>query len=291
MSTAAIENPQPAASGESKSARKKREKAAAAAAANGASAAPALPQEPSKEDSSHGESDGTFEHPHLKELQKQIRNINKRLAGLQKVDAIREANPGVSLDDLAAQRKINNDQKAAAEKRPQLEAQLKDAEEQVKVFSGVNSDYQTQMQKQKDDLTARHQRELEKAKEELRLEGASTDASELRKKLLVFSQFLRAAAAKRNIEEEAGTDENMAFEGALLLVYGGDEKAVETAANIIHGADEQVPNIEGTLLSVKCKSTTLCVTLTSASAFLTYQVSALLQLYSSLTNNIRRLPN
>ena len=44
-----------------------------------------------------------------------------------------------------------------------------------------------------------------------------------------------------------------ACEGTLLLVYGGDQKAVETALNLIEGSDEQVMSIEGTLLPVKCK--------------------------------------
>ena len=82
----------------------------------------------------------------------------------------------------------------------------------------------------------------------------TTGAAELQKQLLVFSQFLRAAAAKRSIEEEKDTYESRAFEGVLLLVYGGDEGAVETALKLIEGADEQVPGIDGVLLPVKCKS-------------------------------------
>jgi len=70
----------------------------------------------------------------------------------------------------------------------------------------------------------------------------------------VFSQFLRTAAAKRNVEDNSDPAENEAFEGALLLAYGGDEKAVDTAVAIIDGTDEKVPNIEGTLLEVRCKS-------------------------------------
>jgi len=251
MASTAIENPQPMTGGESKSARKK--KAKAEAAANGASLAPAVPEAPSKDDSSHADTNGTYEHPHIKELNKQIRNINKRLASLQKTDAVIDANPGVSLNDLVAQRKINADQKASLEKKPQLQTQLQQLEEQIQVFRSVNDDYQSQMQKQKEELVTQHQKELEKVKDQAKIEAMSTSSVELRKKLLIFSQFLRAAAAKRN-EEETGTDENVAFEGALLLVYGGDHKAVETAVSIIEGSDEQVPSIEGMLLPVKCMS-------------------------------------
>ncbi|KAK4550577.1 hypothetical protein LTR36_000156 [Oleoguttula mirabilis] len=249
MSTPLMENPLPVNGGESKSARKK--KAKAEAATNGTDAATATPQEPAKEDSSNGDANGAYEHPHLKELQKQIRNVNKRLAGLQKTDAVQEANPGVSLDELVAQRKINNDQRTASAKKPQLLEQLGSLEEQVKTFRTVDGDYQTQMQKQKDGLTAQHQKELGNAKEEHRQESVTSSAGELRKKLLVFSQFLRAAAAKRNEVDEAGTDESAAFEGALLLVYGGDQHAVDTAVNIIEGSDEQVPSIESVPLPVK----------------------------------------
>ncbi|KAI6869637.1 hypothetical protein KC343_g8008 [Hortaea werneckii] len=251
MSSGAMETQNPVPSGESKSARKKRAKAEAEA--NGTlPAAPAIPQIPADDNSTQGvESDGVFEHPHVKELQKQIRNLSKRLTGLQKVDDIQNANPGLSLNDLVAQRKINQDQKAAAEKKPQIQAQLKDVEAQVQVFRSVNAEYLAQLQKQKDELAAQHQQQLQKVKEDARLETMTSTASELRKNLLVFSQFLRAAAAKRNIEEESNTNESMAFEGALLLVYGGDEKAVEAAVNIIEGADQEVPSIEGPLSGVK----------------------------------------
>ena len=256
MSASAIENPLPVNGGESKSARKKKAKAEADAAANSANnsaAAPAIPQEPAKEDSSNGDANGSYEHPHLKELQKQIRNVNKRLQGLQKTDAVQEANPGVSLDDLVAQRKINNDQRASSSKKPQFLEQLKSLNEQVETFRIVHSDYQGQMQKHKEESTAKHQKDLEQAKESHKLESATSASSELREKLLVFSQFLRAAAAKRNETDETNSDESAAFEGALLLVYGGDQHAVDTAINIIQGSDEQVPNIEGVPLSVKCE--------------------------------------
>ncbi|KAK4580154.1 hypothetical protein LTR86_000357 [Recurvomyces mirabilis] len=246
MSTPTIENQPPAATTESKSARKKKAKADAAQQT-------AVPETPVQEASDPADSNGNgaYEHPHLKEMQKQIRTINKRLAGLQKTDAVISENPGVSLDDLVKQRKINPDQKAAAEKKPQLQAQVQQYEEQVKVFRGVDHDYQTQLTKQKDDLTSQHQKELEKAREEANTSATSTSASDLRKKLLIFSQFLRTAAAKRNVEDNSDPAENDAFEGALLLAYGGDEKAVDAAVAIIEGSEELVPSIEGVPSSVK----------------------------------------
>lgn len=79
--SAAIENPP--VTGESKSARKKKGKADAGKTTAGD--ATALPQEPSKENSSSGDKvdgDGSFESPYIKELQKSMRNINKKLVCL-----------------------------------------------------------------------------------------------------------------------------------------------------------------------------------------------------------------
>lgn len=250
MAAAAVENPVPV-NAESKSARKKKAKAEAA---NGNShSAAAVPEETSKDSSTMADVDASTDHPYLKELQKQVRNVNKKLSAMHKLDAILAENPGVSLDDLVAQRKINNDQRAAAQKKPQLQAQLADLEERQEHYRKFDSEYQAKFSKQREELTAQHQQELEKVRRDMQAAGNSTTATELRQKLLVFSQFLRAAAAKRMIEEDAATDESRAFEGALLLVYGGDQKAVDTAISLIEGTNEQVPSIDGILLPVDCK--------------------------------------
>ena len=134
------------------------------------------------------------------------------------------------------------------------------------------------------ELSSQHEKALEKIKEEARVEALSSSANELRKKLLTFSQFLRAAAAKRTIEEEADTDESRAFEGALLLVYGGDQKAVETAVNIIEGANERVPSIEGIELAVTCKSLHIYLAFAYARALHSHHVLHCLSWSHSLTH-------
>ena len=252
MASAVLSNVTQATSGESKSARKKKAKAEAASV-NGI--VPAVPDTQLNETSSQDakDIDASGEHPYIKELTKQIRSIHKKLSGMQKVDAMIAENPNTSLDELVAQKKINTDQKSAALKKPQLQSQLQQLEEQVQQYRKFDQEHQGQMQKQKSELTTLHQGELDKMKESTTLEGVAASAVELRKNLLVFSQFLRAAASKRTVEEEAESDESRAFEGALLLVYGGDQKAVETAVNLIEGSEEQVPSIEGVPLPVKCK--------------------------------------
>ncbi|GAB7365374.1 hypothetical protein MBLNU230_g6452t1 [Neophaeotheca triangularis] len=247
--SAAIENPQ--VTGESKSARKKKGKADAGKITAGD--ATALPQEPSKENSSSGDKvdgDGSFESPYIKELQKSMRNINKKLNSMQKIDAIIAENPNTSIDDLVASRKLNNDQRASALKKPQLQAQLTQLEDQVTQYRKVDTEYQSQLAKQREELTAQHQQEVERVTAEVKEQAATNNAKEVRRHLLLFSQFLRAAAAKRTVEEDSEQDENKVFEGILLLVYGGDQKAVDTAIKLVKGSEEHAPSIDGTALAV-----------------------------------------
>ncbi|THZ01429.1 hypothetical protein D6C95_04127 [Aureobasidium pullulans] len=248
MSADTITNPPT--TGESKSARKKREKAEAAAAAQAAS----QPQQDSdgQKTPEITETNGdSFESSHMKELQKNLRNVNKKLNSMTKLDSILAENPDKSLDELLASRKINADQKAQASKKPALQAQAAQLEEQIAQYKKVDADYQSRMSAQHSHLTSTHQSEIEKLKASVKEEHEAALKAVLREKLLTFSQFLRAAAAKRVIEEEADTDESKAFEGALLLVYGGDDKAVDAALSLIEGSDEQVPSVEGELLPIK----------------------------------------
>lgn len=172
---------------------------------------------------------------------------------MTKLDQIIADHPDLSLDDLLNTKKINADQKAQALKKPSLKASLTQLEEQITQYKKIDADYQTRMSTEKESLTGSHKKELERLRASLKQEAEEEAKTSFRKKLLTFTQFLRAAAAQRIKEEEADTEESKAFEGALLLVYGGDDKAVEAAENLIEGKDEAVPSVEGLPLSVTCK--------------------------------------
>lgn len=193
------------------------------------------------------------ESPYIKELLKNVRNINKKLSSTHKTDAIIAEHPNVSLDELVAQKKINADQRAAALKKPQLQAQLSQLEEQIQHYRKFEADTQDLLSKQKEELSAKHAAELERLKEEGRKEDAETGKTQLRSSLLLFSQFLRAAAAKRSEEDNADTEESKAFEGVLLLVYGGDQASVDAALKIVEGSDDKAPGIDGVATTISCK--------------------------------------
>lgn len=71
--------------------------------------------------------------------------------------------------------------------------------------------------------------------------------------LLVLSQFLRLAAARRSEDADASLDENMALEGVLLNVYSGDENAVSTMLKLIQGSEEKTRSVSGDELQTTCK--------------------------------------
>ncbi|SLM34334.1 hypothetical protein LPUS_03083 [Lasallia pustulata] len=187
--------------------------------------------------------DGAFESPYIKELYKNIRNVKKKLNATQKVDSIIAENPGTSLDDLLSSRKINQDQKAQALKKPSLQASLAQLEEQIAQYKKFDEEYQDRLNAEKSALQSSHKDELLKVKELAVAETEIEAKKEANENMLVLSKFLRAAAAKRQSGDEKSV-ENQAFEGALLLVYGGDASAVAAIEKLIEGSDEKVPAVE-----------------------------------------------
>lgn len=171
----------------------------------------------------------------------------------QKVDSIIAENPGVSLDELAASRKINADQKAQAQRKPKLQAELAQLEEQVAQYKRFDQEYQEKHAREKEILQKTHSSELEALREAVKAEAAIEQKRVFREKILTLSRFLRAAAARRQLEDD-DSDLTKAFEGALLQVYGGDAVAVAAAEKLIEGAEDGVPSTEGVLLNVTCKS-------------------------------------
>ena len=101
-------------------------------------------------------------------------------------------------------------------------------------------------------LESAHKDELQQVKNAASAEAEAKCKKEAKDNLLVLSKFLRAAAAKRQGGNESSA-ENLAFEGALLLVYGGEAGAVVAMENLVSGSEEIVPTIEGVPSDFTCK--------------------------------------
>ena len=109
------------------------------------------------------------------------------------------------------------------------------------------------MSTEKSALEATHADELQKVKEAAIAEAVADGKKKAKDNLLVLSKFLRAAAAKRQGGDES-SPENRAFEGALLLVYGGEIGAVVAMESLISGSDEKVPTVDQNPSDFTCKS-------------------------------------
>ncbi|CAK39749.1 uncharacterized protein BO96DRAFT_385000 [Aspergillus niger CBS 101883] len=189
------------------------------------------------------------EHQHFKELQKSLRNAMKKLNATAKVDAIIAENPGKSLDELVAEKKINVDQKAQALKKPSLQAAVAQIEEQIAQFKSFAAYYEERLVSQKAELEKAHKEQLEAVQKQATEAASGVRETELRQKLLNLSKFLCAAARVRNSGDET-SNESRAFEGVLYQIYGGTQDAVSSMLKIIDGVDEKVVGVDSTLLDV-----------------------------------------
>lgn len=170
-----------------------------------------------------------------------------------KIDAIIAENSSKSLDELITLKIINADQKAAHLKKPTLQAQLFQFEEQLAQHKKIDQEHRARLAEQEKALTEK----FEKAKADTIAEltaKAEADANEtLRANLLTLSQFLRLAAARRTEDADSSSDENLALEGVLLNIYSGDENAVAAMLKLVQGADEQTRSTTGDVLQTTCK--------------------------------------
>ncbi|OTA53293.1 hypothetical protein K449DRAFT_220592 [Hypoxylon sp. EC38] len=243
MPSSAVQNPP--VQTESKSAKKKKTKAERTESP--APSALSVPEKPASVAGQEGQDDST--NPYIRELQKSIRNVNKKITNASKTDAIIEQHKGKSLDDLVNEKIINPDQRAQRLKKPQLESQLAQLEEQLSQYKKMDEEYRTRAAAEKasleKSLTEKFEKEKAEAISELKAQAVAKSKKIQHDGLLVLSQFLRLAAARRTEEADAGLDENMALEGVLLNVYSGDENAVSTMIKLIEGSEEKTHGVTG----------------------------------------------
>lgn len=181
-------------------------------------------------------------------------NTNRALkTNTAKIDHLINEHSSQSLDELVSLKIINADQKAAHLKKPALQAQLFQLEEQLAQHQKVDREQKARLAEQEKALTDKFEKEKADVVAEL-TEKAEEDAKAcLHGDLLVLSQFLRLAAARRAEDPEGTSDESMALEGVLLHIYSGDENAVATMVKLVHGSDEQARSTTGETLQTTCE--------------------------------------
>ncbi|KAG6065005.1 hypothetical protein E4U32_007881 [Claviceps aff. humidiphila group G2b] len=193
--------------------------------------------------------DEGFESPYIKELQKNIRNLNKKITNASKTDSILSQHAGIPLDELVSSRIINTDQKAQIEKKPALQAQLVQLEEQLVQYQKIHEQYRSRAVAEK----AEWEKSLEKEKADAVSKAQIGFQQSLRDSFLTLSQFLRLAAYRREEASETESEENQstesqAIEGVLMAIYTGDDNAVSSMLKLVHGTDDKVLNVSGETL-------------------------------------------
>ncbi len=174
-----------------------------------------------------------------------------------KVDNILAENPGKTLDELVAARKINPDQKAQILKKPQLQASLTQLEEQITQYKKFDQEYKARSQAEKAEFektfAEKASKELDEAVAAAKAEGETNALKEQKHNLLLLSQFLKLAAIRRGEDETAELEESKALEGLLAQVYAGDATAVASMLHLIQGSSDTITSVMGEQLSVTCK--------------------------------------
>jgi YesN/AraC family two-component response regulator len=174
-----------------------------------------------------------------------------------KVDNILAENPGKSLDELVAARKINADQKAQILKKPSLEASLAQLEEQIAQYKKFDQEYKTKLAQEKAEFergfTERANKEIEEKVNAAKEAVAKQKDEEQESNLLLVAKFLCLAALRRSPENDPNLDENKAIEGLLTQLYSGDENAVSAMTKIIKGSDEVILSVTGEEVTSTCE--------------------------------------
>ena len=157
------------------------------------------------------------------------------------------------LDQLVSLKIINADQKAQHLKKPGLLAQLAQLEDQLTQFKKVDQEYKTIIDAERVKLEGIFAQKLQEEKAAAVSDAKAGLKQELHDGLLVVSQFLRLAAARRQEDADQSLDENLALEGVLLAIYAGDESAVNTMLKLLGASEDKTTDVAGKTLETTCK--------------------------------------
>lgn len=178
-----------------------------------------------------------------------------------KTQSLIAENKDKSIDQLIAAKIINADQKRQVDNKPALEAELARYEEQLAQIQKIDDEWRATVASVKAETEKKLADKYEKEKAEAVAEVKSKAEAEATKALedgfLVLSQFLRLAAHRRGEAADSTEDQDLALEGILLSVYGGDQSAVATMIRLYQGTDDTAISVAGELLQTTCKKATL----------------------------------
>lgn len=167
-------------------------------------------------------------------------------------------NKSKSIDQLIAAKIINADQKRQVDNKPALEAELARYEEQLSHVQKIDDEWRATVASVKAEtekkLAEKYEQEKAEAIAEVKTKAEADSKKALEDGFLVLSQFLRLAAHRRGEAAESTEDQDLALEGILLSVYGGDQSAVAAMVKLYQGTDDTATSVSGEPLQTTCMS-------------------------------------
>lgn len=102
-------------------------------------------------------------------------------------------------------------------------------------------------------MAEKYEQEKADAVAEVKSKAEADAKKALEDGFLVLSQFLRLAANRRAEAPDSPEDGDMALEGILLSVYGGDQTAVAAMVKLYNGTDDTTTSVAGEPLQTTCE--------------------------------------
>lgn len=133
-------------------------------------------------------------------------------------------------------------------KKPALQAQLAQYEEQLTQYQKIHQQYRSKADADKATLDET----IAQAKADARAEVKAEFERIQGENLLVVSQFLRLAAYRREESQDPESDESQAIEGVLLAIYAGDQSAVSAMQKLVNGTSDTIASVSALPLSTTC---------------------------------------
>lgn len=178
-------------------------------------------------------------------------------ANASKTQTLISENKDKTIDQLIAAKIINADQKRQVDNKPALEAELTRNEEQLAQLQKVDEEWRATVASVKAEtekkLTEKFEQERADAVAEVKSKAEEEAKKSLEDGFLVVSQFLRLAAHRRGEAPDSTADEDMALEGILLSVYGGDQSAVAAMLKLYQGTEDAATSVSGEPLQTTCE--------------------------------------
>ncbi|TGZ77719.1 hypothetical protein EX30DRAFT_374367 [Ascodesmis nigricans] len=170
------------------------------------------------------------------ELAKRLRKSTKKLESIEKdEEKIKDLSP----EEISTTMILNKDQLKKIEQKPITQAVHTELVELNKLYNeqlAVLQEIEDERTKQFEEKLAA---EVKKAREEGRQEGREEVTNEAKDKVTSLVKFLRLAGYRRSIPSEI-TEDNQAIESLLVLLYSGDEIAIEACNKLSGSSSDKV---------------------------------------------------